>query len=99
MEWRCMWKKELRAYHIATHHHNGLGTLRWKLLGTRALNEHVTVVTAELFGRFDVAARLDEDNTDRKASASTAASFIEAIRAQESAPGTSELPGAPPGEA
>ncbi len=94
-----MWKKELRAYHEATRRRNGLATLRWKLLGTRALNEHVSVFTAELFGAFDVAARLDEDNTDRKASASTAASFIEAIRAQEYEPGSSELPGAPPGEA
>ena len=92
-EWRCMWKKELRAYHARTSHANGLRTLHYRLLGTRALAERVTVITVDLLGGVDVAAQMDDQTNGIAVSAATTSWLVDEMLRLETAPGSGEVAG------
>ncbi len=89
-EWRCMWKKELRAYHARTGHANGLRTLRFDVAGARALGARVTVVTVDLLGAVDVAAQLDDAAAGVTASRATTEWLVDELLRRETAPGSGE---------
>lgn len=97
-EWRCTWRKELRAYHVKTGHTNGLSTLRYRTVGHRAMGDRVTVVTVDLLGDWDAAAKFDEDNYGQQVTAATTSKFIEQMLASETERGSGLLRGAPEGD-
>jgi len=90
-EWRCMWKKELRAYHARTRHANGLATLRFRLLARRELAPRVTLFSVDLLGEVDVAAQMDDQNAGIQVSAATTTWLIDEMLRLETAPGSGEM--------
>lgn len=97
-EWRCTWRKELRAYHVKTGHANGLSTLRYRTVGHRLMGDRVTVVTVDLLGDWDAAAKFDEDNFGQQVTAATTSKFIDQMLGSETERGSGLLPGAPEGD-
>lgn len=59
-EFRCFWKKELRAFHAATDHFDGISNLKFRFVGRRELNARVTVFTVDLLPAEDPAAEKQE---------------------------------------
>lgn len=81
---KCMWKTELRKFHAESGHFEGIATLDFALVGKRAINDHVTVLTVDLKAASDPAGEKFSDggeNVGLKVSDSTIQELFDKLAA------------------